>query len=226
MKRLLEQPATDRLTARAQDLLQVVGATVPSDERARRVRRALDAAPSRAFARWVPRLAFAGTLVAAGAGAAGLGAFSVQLGGSAGPAGPPTARSATPPVSPPARRPSNTAPPPAVSAEPVLESPTPAPAPRNTARPASARASTDVARVHEAARALSQDGDAARALALLEREPVAPGSPLAEEALALRIRACVALRNGRQGKLAKSYLSLYPQGRYRELAARALSEGR
>ena len=47
--------------------------------------------------------------------------------------------------------------------------------------------------------------------------------PLAEEALALRIKASVARGNGWQGRLAAVYLAHYPQGRYRELARKALS---
>lgn len=219
MKRLLEEPAAEPLTARAQSLLQVLGATVPSEERARRVRRALDTPPRRAVGRWAPRLVFAVSLVAAGAAAAGLGAF----GAPSEPPNPHAARSASTPLATTGKA----APRPQFVPPPASAAPAPSrsePAPRSGARSARVRASTDVARVHEAARALSQGGDAARALSLLEREPIAPGSPLAEEALALRIRASAALRNGREGKLAKSYLSLYPRGRYRELVTRALSE--
>ncbi|RYZ08047.1 MAG: hypothetical protein EOO73_10160 [Myxococcales bacterium] len=227
MKRLLDEPASDYLTQRAHALIESVGATAPSEERARRIRRALDAAPARPWVRWAPRFGYAVMLVAAGAGAAGLGALGSQLTSSS----PPAVVSSPAPAPPraPAEPRANVAP--RAPEEPLP--PPPEPTPRSSARPAAARAlahvapppRTDVARVHEAARALSQDGDAARALSLLEREPVAPGSPLAEEALALRIRASTALRNGREGKLAKSYLALYPHGRYRELATRALAEG-
>jgi hypothetical protein len=75
--------------------------------------------------------------------------------------------------------------------------------------------------VHEAAKALRHDGDAARALQLLEGKPV--GGPLAEEALALRIEASSARHDGRAAKLAAVYLAQYPRGRYRDLASRALS---
>jgi hypothetical protein len=90
-----------------------------------------------------------------------------------------------------------------------------------TSRAAAAPLS-DVARVHEAAKALRHDGDAERALQLLERGAPVTG-PLAEEALALRIEASVARGNGRQAKLATAYLAHYPQGRYRELAKKALA---
>jgi hypothetical protein len=79
-----------------------------------------------------------------------------------------------------------------------------------------------VVRVHEAAKALRRDGDAERALQLLEHGTPVTG-PLAEEALALRIEASVARRDGRQAKLATTYLTHYPLGRYRELAKKALS---
>jgi hypothetical protein len=79
-----------------------------------------------------------------------------------------------------------------------------------------------VARVHEAARALRGDGDAERALRILESSGEVSG-PLAEEALALRIEAATARGDKRAPALARSYLARYPNGRYREQAQRALS---
>jgi hypothetical protein len=72
------------------------------------------------------------------------------------------------------------------------------------------------------AQALRRDGDVERALQLLEHGASVTG-PFAEEALALRLEAAVVRGNGRQAKLAAAYLTRYPQGRYRELAERALS---
>ena len=45
MRRLIEQPASDRLSARAQLLIRTLEPTMPSEERLQRVRRALDSAP-------------------------------------------------------------------------------------------------------------------------------------------------------------------------------------
>jgi hypothetical protein len=67
------------------------------------------------------------------------------------------------------------------------------------------------------------DGDPERALRLLESSEKV-GGPLAEEALALRIEAATAGGNPRAQSLARSYLSRYPSGRYRELARRALAD--
>jgi hypothetical protein len=88
--------------------------------------------------------------------------------------------------------------------------------------PASSASDSDVARVHEAAKALRGDGDPQRALRLLESSEKI-GGPLAEEALALRIEAANASGDARAKSLALSYLSRYPGGRYRELARRTLA---
>ena len=76
--------------------------------------------------------------------------------------------------------------------------------------------------MHEAAKALRGEGDPERALRLLESSENVKG-PLAEEALALRIEAANASRDPRAKSLAQSYLSRYPDGRYRELARRTLA---
>jgi len=75
--------------------------------------------------------------------------------------------------------------------------------------------------VHEAAMALRHDGDPGHALRLLEAKPV--NGPLAEEALALRIEASSARKDGQAPKLAAAYLARFPNGRYRDLAKSALS---
>jgi hypothetical protein len=77
--------------------------------------------------------------------------------------------------------------------------------------------------VHEAAIALRHDGDPVRALQLLEASGKPISGPLAEEALALRIEASTARRDGREAKLAAAYLARYPNGRYRDLAKKALA---
>jgi len=224
MKRLSDSPAEDRLAARAQVLIRAMGRTVDSEERLRRVRRSLDAPAPAAASRWGGwRVGLAlGLLGLSAAAAAGRATVSRVLGfdtsleapaaqaTSTGRAKLPTAITAPNPL--PER------------AAGAVESRTPS-APATTASGPSRRAPlpplSDVARVHEAAKALRHDGDAERALQLLERGRPVTG-PLAEEALALRIEASMARGNGRQAKLAAAYLGRYPHGRYRELAKKAL----
>jgi hypothetical protein len=225
MKRLSELPAEDRLTSRAHALIRAMGPTVESDERLRRVRRSLDAPARPALPRWGWRAGLAlGLLGISAAAAAGSSAVSSLLGvdQTAEPGTQATAQSHGKPP-PPAARPAP------LPAERVVE-PTPlappaspsaaanTPAPRAALPPIS-----DVARVHEAAKALRHDRDPERALQLLERSGVPVTGPLAEEALALRIEASVARGDGRAGRLATAYLAQYPRGRYRDLAKRVLS---
>jgi hypothetical protein len=163
----------------------------------------------------------AGLLGASAAAAAGSGVLSAVL--APGPSSaiaprapaPPTAR-AKPPVAPSVAAKTD-------PGETVPEPPKPVVAPRgNGARSAPATGS-DVARVHEAAIALRRDGDPGRALQLLEASGKPISGPLAEEALALRIEASAARHDGRQAKHAAAYLARYPNGRYRELAKKALA---
>jgi hypothetical protein len=224
MKRLRELPAEDRLTSRAQMLIRAMGPTVESEERMRRVRRSLDAPARAAGPRWGWRVGLAlGLLGISAAAAAGSGAVSRVLSSKQSveaPAAPATfprrAELSTPSAAP--------TPLPTERAVETVESSTKA-MPSTPANGPASRAAlpplSDVARVHEAAKALRHDGDAERALQLLEHGSPVTG-PLAEEALALRIEASMARGNGRQAKLATAYLMKYPQGRYRELAKKAL----
>jgi hypothetical protein len=224
MKRLTELPAEDRLTSRAHALLRAMGPTVESEERLRRVRRSLDAPMRPAAPRWGWRVGVAlGVLGVSAAAAAGSSAVSRllsidQTAENQAPQATFASAASRPPIVAPAPAPAEH------EVEPV-RSPTPAAsfAPPNapTAR-ATVPPLSDVARVHEAAKALRRDGDAERALQLLEHGAPVTG-PLAEEALALRIEASAARGNGRQVKLAAAYLAQYPRGRYRELAKKALS---
>jgi hypothetical protein len=228
MKRLTDSPAEDRLTARAHVLIRAMGPSVESEDRLHRVRRSLDAPARAAAPRWRWRFGLAlGVLGISAAAAAGSSAVSRLLGLRQ------TGEDHAPHETSPNRTkvPMAVASPAPSSAERVVEavpSPTPAsaPVPTNAATSrAAAQPLSDVARVHEAAKALRHDGDAARAIQLLERGAPVTG-PLAEEALALRIEASVARGDGRQAKLATGYLAHYPQGRYRELAKKALSESK
>jgi hypothetical protein len=223
MKRLIELPGNDRLTARAHALIDAMGRTPESEERLRRVRRSLDAPARGAAPRWVWRgaLVFALVGVSAVAAAGGAGWWSSRRAG-----GPPAESRAqlAPPVEPKLVHSTSAVVP---SSSPTLANPTStgvitsAPArsaaPRVTAAPLS-----DIARVHGAAKALRHDADPERALQLLERPGARITGPLAEEALALRIEASMARGDGRQAKLAAAYLVQYPNGHYQELAKKAL----
>jgi hypothetical protein len=223
MKRLCDLPAEDQLSWRAHALIRAMGATVHSEERLPRVRRLLDAPARAAAPHWGWRVGPAlGLLGVSAAAASGSSAVSSALG--IGQTAADRAIQATSPSR--AELPIPVAVP--LPVERVVEAvrapssarpfaPTNAPASRTAAPPLS-----DVARVHEAAKALRHDGNAERALQLLEHGAPVSG-PLAEEALALRIEASVARGNGRQANLATAYLAHYPQGRYRELARKALS---
>lgn len=224
MKRLIDDPGSDRLGARARELVRAMGGPTPeSPERSGRVRRSLDA-PVHGAPRWAWRLSLAaGLLGVSAAAAAGGSALSSAFSDEAEP----------PSVSAPAEHPAplprpataRVEPAPVVAAPPSeLVAPSAQAAAATAPRPPVAAApQSDVARVHEAAKALRRDGDPERALQLLERPGARVSGPLAEEALALRIEASVAKGDGRQAKLAALYLAQYPNGRYRELAKKALA---
>jgi len=219
MRRLVELPASDPLTARAQVLVRALGPTVESETQLHRVRRALDATRRPPARRWtLPAVLAAGLLFASGAAA------TLSLNGTLFESAP-SATAATVPSEPKVATPRPVSP-----AAPIVVSQSPSPAPdRPTPAPAAPLPrgpllNSDVARVHEAAKALRQDGNPERALQLLENSRGASSGPLDEEALALRIEASLASGNGRHGKLAAQYLKQYPHGRYRELVQRALAD--
>jgi hypothetical protein len=236
MKRLSDLPADDSLTSRAQALIRAMGPTVESEDRMRRVWRSLDASAPAAAPRWGWRVGLAlGLLGVSAAAAAGSSAVSRVLGFEPAAADPaaegtfPSEGKLSAPITAPVPVPRTRV----IEAVPSpLSTPPTTPTPGSASMPASAPtpraavpALSEVARVHEAAKALRHDGDAERALQLLERGAPVTG-PLAEEALALRIEASVTRGNGRQVKLATDYLARYPRGRYRELAKKALSESK
>jgi hypothetical protein len=200
MKRLVELPSHDRLTSRAQALIGAMGRTPESEERLWRVRRSLDAPARGATPRWVWRGALALGLVGVSAVAAASGSAWWRPPRTA-PAPAEAAANVAPPDAPKlAVRPSGTAAPPAMSTSPGA-SVFPSAAPRRAGPPVAALPLSDVARVHEAAKALRHDADPGRALRLLERPGARITGPLAEEALALRIEASAAQGDGRQAKL-------------------------
>jgi hypothetical protein len=216
MKRLRELEPDNRLMARAHELIDAMGPTVPSEARLLRVRRALDQPVRRPLGSWALRGALAFAVLAGGASALAFsGAFSSPAKPQEGAQASPTA-----PVGP---RPRTVPSPISGRAEPIeaVAPPKQAAAPHLRRSAPSAKAS-DVARVHEAAKALRAESDPERALRLLDSSEEV-GGPLAEEALALRIEAATARDDPRAKSLARSYLSRYPSGRYRDLARRTLA---
>jgi hypothetical protein len=86
------------------------------------------------------------------------------------------------------------------------------------------RAGEDPTPVAEAVRALRKQGDAARAQALLDQYLKSnPHGALSEDALALSIEAAAARKDPRAADYARRYLARYPNGRFRQVAERALS---
>jgi hypothetical protein len=86
---------------------------------------------------------------------------------------------------------------------------------------------SDAVLVLQGLRALRHDGDPKEAARLLEeyRERV-PDGALAEEALALSIEAALARGDESAAQLAETYLSRYPNGRFRDAAKRAKAKTR
>ncbi|HVY30527.1 MAG TPA: hypothetical protein VHB79_28405 [Polyangiaceae bacterium] len=96
--------------------------------------------------------------------------------------------------------------------------------PPSTRPQAKLRAGEDPTPVAEAVRALRKQGDAARAQALLDQYLKSnPHGALSEDALALSIEAAAARKDPRAADYARRYLARYPNGRFRQVAERALS---
>jgi outer membrane protein assembly factor BamD (BamD/ComL family) len=90
----------------------------------------------------------------------------------------------------------------------------------------SAKHSSDSELVVRALQTLRRENDPAEAARLLERYRARnPSGVLAEEVLSLQIEAALAGVDPRAHAFAREYLSRYPEGRYRERAARALAAG-
>jgi hypothetical protein len=105
-----------------------------------------------------------------------------------------------------------------VPSEPVA----PASSPLPRAVPA---AGEDPTLVASAIQALRSEHDPARARQLLSRYlKTNPRGALAEEALALSIEAAATMQDRQASSLARTYLSVYPNGRHRKLAQRVLDK--
>lgn len=245
MKRLLESTDGGAVADKGRELLRGLAPMSESDEYMSRVRRALGEPATRAS--WIRRtpVLLAATLVLVGAsaaGAVGSGHFRrwIKLSGAPAvtvslratvpnaiaPATEATPSVATPSVMPSVATPSviPDSPMPFAEAQPEERShgAESSSVPPSVPRGAHARSSTsDVALIHDAAKALRHDGDPERAARLLDAVGTT-GGPLAEEALALRIEAALAKKDPKAKDLAKDYLARYPQGRYRALALQAV----
>jgi hypothetical protein len=84
---------------------------------------------------------------------------------------------------------------------------------------------SEVAIIHDAARALKHDRDPETALKLLSQVNRNGNGPLAEEAQALSVEAAIARRDPMASTLAREYLARYPHGRYRDMVSTALLHG-
>jgi hypothetical protein len=83
----------------------------------------------------------------------------------------------------------------------------------------------DVTRVVQAIQALRMDSDPSRAQALLDGYLKAhPHGVLSADALALSIEAASVQHDPRAADYARRYLAKFPQGKYRDLAERALAK--
>lgn len=227
MNRLTELDTTDPDLRRARDVVRAVRPLPASDIAMARVRRAVLASPPRRA--WVGLpvlLAAALSLVAVG----GLAAAGVRWQRARLAIQESTGRALnSAPVQPSARAVAVAAPLSAPVDDAAEPTSTPSPSPRRSPAkahlfPTRPQASLDdVRKVHEAATALRRDGDAAGAARLLESIPSNTNSPLAEEALALRVEAAQARHSADLKTLASNYLKRYPNGRYAATARSALT---
>ncbi len=106
----------------------------------------------------------------------------------------------------------------------AAEDPAPSAAPSaKSATRTRSESSEDASHVVEAIQALRTERDPARAQALLDEYLKSnPHGSLSGDALALSIEAASARHDPRASDYAKKYLALYPKGKYRDLAKRAL----
>ena len=113
---------------------------------------------------------------------------------------------------------------PATSAAPSTSAAPPASTPRASPR-MRPESSEDASNVVEAIQALRAGRDPARAQGLLDDYlKTHPRGVLSGDALALSIEAASARSDPKAADYARRYLALYPKGKYRDLAKRALSQ--
>jgi hypothetical protein len=222
MKRLrdIEQPSA--LEAKAQALVDAVEPLSASQSRMMRVRQRLDAPRRAPLLRRLPALAIAGLVATFGASAFAavrLYVASVAPQSEAVEIDAPAPAPTAPKRVHKGEREPREADTREVEVEPRVR-------PRMRAKAQStpqAELAADSELIHRAVKALRRDNNPALAARLLEADRArAAKGPLAEEALSLRIEAAVALDNDAAPRLAREYLSRYPNGRYKGIAQRAL----
>jgi hypothetical protein len=235
MKRLLDQEGLHGGDEQLADLLRSAAPFEVDPFRQRRVLVAVERGHSSNKWRFWLRPALALTLLFSGTAAAAIGHHYVARGsGFFGFSGAPSAASAAAPKRAPsasARQPAAAEAPSAAAldtppSEPSAE-PTPI-APQTSAQKIArtrAEAQEDASNVVEAIQALRAGHDPARAQRLLDEYLKAhPRGVLSGDALALSIEAASARNDARATDYARRYLVLYPTGKYRDLAKRALSQ--
>lgn len=227
MKRLLEEQQLSGEDEQLADLLRAAAPFESDPFRKRRVLIALErgAVPPRRRS-WLRPVVIAALLVS-GSAAAALGhRYAVSAGrfGSPAPASaPPPSPTHQTPVAVPAVAASVEALAPPPVEEPTAPTASSAPA-KSAARPRP-ESGEDATRVVQALQALRTNRDPARAQALLDEYlKTQPHGSLSGEALALSIEAASARNDARAADYARRYLASYPNGKYRELAKRALQK--
>ncbi len=227
MKRLIDD---ERLSGEEEQLADLLRSAAPFESDPFRKRRILAnlerqrRASRRSF--WLRPVVLVALLVS-GTAAAAIGHRLITGSGTAGPAAlvpsaaPPPAIVAPTVIAPTAEAAA------AQSSEPAPTlAPSAAPSAKSAARPRT-ESSEDASHVVEAIQALRTDRDPARAQALLDDYLKSnPRGSLSGDALALSIEAASARHDPRAADYARKYLALYPKGKYRDLAKRALESAR
>lgn len=238
MKRLTDE---EQLSGEDEQLADLLRAAAPFESdpfRKRRVLVALERGRAAGRARFWLRPALIAALLVSGTAAAAIGHryvtspsfFGTSAVPSTSPMLPAPAAAAPPPASLRVEEPPLAQEPPLAEEPPLAQEPTlrvegppvAASAPKSAAR-AKPESGEDATRVVQAVQALRTGRDPARAQALLDEYLKAqPRGSLSGEALALSIEAASARNDPRAADYARRYLATFPNGKYRELAKRAL----
>jgi hypothetical protein len=240
VKRLIDEEGMDGIDSRLAALFRAAPRFEVDPFRKRRVLVSLERMQGRSLPRFWLRPAVVAALLVSGSAAAAMGHRYVTHGTGFFGFGPPvTSGTSTPSVqagaaSPRTRAavaapadPENAAPSSAPSVSDTPEAAEPPPNANHTMAKSKARpdASEDPSHVVEAIQALRTEGDPSRAQSLLnDYLKTHPHGVLSEDALALSIEAASAQHDPRAADYARRYLAKFPQGKYRDLATRALDK--
>jgi hypothetical protein len=239
VKRLIDEQGLDGTDEHLAALFRVAAPFESDPFRKRRVLVSLERGNARRVSPFWLRPVIVATLLVSGTATAALGHRYVTHGTGLFGFGAPAAVAATPssPAAP-ARPNAATASPavatdtPSSNADPVdtlpdiVDPPTSAvhPAPKGSAH-ARPDSSEDATHVVEAIQALRTEKDPSRAQGLLsDYLKTHPNGVLSEDAMALSIEAASAQHDPRAADYARRYLAKFPQGKYRDLANRALAK--